>query len=294
MDLKRRTILIVPPASWRIRAFRIRVSFCIAIGILVLAGFACYFIPAEIFNESAFKQNQRKNLSNQNITLLQKIRGIRTSLSDLRRGIDSLEARKRQIEILTRSEDSSAPSAAKKKKPTTIPLDSLLAQVDRLDSYISRAAQRVKETPSSMTEIPLVKPLPGNPLIAIGFGKRVDPFTGEIKWHNGIDFIAPRQTPVFASAAGIVVQVEKSPLWGLRVRIEHQHGFTTVYAHLGMVTVNQGRTVNKGDIIGMVGASGMSSGPHLHYEVICRGRIIDPQKCFFPEAGDIAELAAVP
>jgi len=292
MELKRRTILIVPPGGWRIRAFRIRVSFLIAIGILVLAGFACYFIPAEIFNESVFEQNQRKNLSNQNITLLQKIRGIRTSLSDLRRGIDSLEARKKQIQILTRSEDPSAPLAAKKKKSTALPLDSLLAQVDRLDAHISRAAQRVRENPASMMEVPLVKPLPGDPFIAIGFGKRVDPFTGEIKWHNGVDFIALRQTPVFASAAGTVVQVENSPLWGIRVRIGHQHGFTTVYAHLGMATVNQGRTVNKGDVIGMVGASGMSSGPHLHYEVIYRGRIIDPQKCFFPEAGDTVELAA--
>ena len=155
-------------------------------------------------------------------------------------------------------------------------------------------AVRIKENTAILAGIPVVKPLPGNPLIAIGFGKRVDPFTGEIKWHNGVDFIAPRHTPVFASAAGIVLRVESSPLWGLRVRIEHQHGFTTVYAHLGMVAVNQGRTVNKGDIIGMVGASGMSSGPHLHYEVICRGGTIDPQKCFFPEAGDTVELAAAP
>jgi len=110
------------------------------------------------------------------------------------------------------------------------------------------------------------------------FGKRTDPFSGEMAFHTGIDISCSANSPIRATADGVVSRsgwIEKS---GYVVILEHGCGFSTVYAHNTKNTVKVGQTVKKGDIIGYVGTTGKSTGPHVHYEVWKEGKAIDAQQ----------------
>ena len=126
--------------------------------------------------------------------------------------------------------------------------------------------------------IPSVMPL-GEYEITSSFGKRTDPFTNESKHHFGVDLRAPEGTPVVATADGTVIKVEDQPKgYGKFVVIEHDDNYQTRYAQLSEFRVTLGTQVKKGSVIGLVGSSGRSTAPHLHYEVIHDGKRIDPIK----------------
>ncbi|RJR51305.1 MAG: M23 family metallopeptidase [Desulfobacteraceae bacterium] len=109
-----------------------------------------------------------------------------------------------------------------------------------------------------------------------GFGIRKSPFTGRKEFHEGIDIAAGRGTPIFAPAEGIVESVGRLRGYGLQVSIEHGHGLVTSYSHLKKILVKAGQKVRKGQKIALVGNTGRSSGPHLHYEVRLNGVPLDP------------------
>lgn len=124
--------------------------------------------------------------------------------------------------------------------------------------------------------IPSVMPL-GKYEITSPFGKRADPFTKEFKHHFGIDLKAPAGTPVLATADGTVIRMEEQPEgYGKFVVIEHGSNYQTRYAQLSEFNVSIGSRIKKGTVIGLVGSSGRSTAPHLHYEVILDGKRIDP------------------
>ena len=124
--------------------------------------------------------------------------------------------------------------------------------------------------------IPSMMPL-GEYEVTSTFGKRVDPFSKQKKQHWGIDLKAPVGTPVLATADGTVITVENQPDgYGKLVVIEHDNNYQTRYAQLSEYKVSVGSKVTKGNVIGLVGSSGRSTGPHLHYEVILDGKRIDP------------------
>jgi len=103
--------------------------------------------------------------------------------------------------------------------------------------------------------------------IGSGFGMRTDPFTGEYTMHTGIDFAAPIGTPIFAAAGGVVASAERHPEYGNAVTIDHGNGLATLYAHASRILVKIGDIVRKGQQIALVGTTGRSTGPHLHFEV---------------------------
>ena len=111
------------------------------------------------------------------------------------------------------------------------------------------------------------------------------------KRHQGIDFVALPGTPVCATASGNVRSVENDPIWGNRVIIEHAAGFSTVYAHLGSIQVVLGDQVKRGRQIGTVGQSGITTEPHVHYEVRRNGEAMDPEDLFFPTIDSIISPA---
>ncbi len=118
-------------------------------------------------------------------------------------------------------------------------------------------------------------PLAGG-LITSGYGSRVSPFTGRRTFHRGIDVRPGADDHVLAARAGTVVGNNVDPVYGNRVTIAHEGGFQTVYAHLGEVYVALGDTVRSGSVIATVGSSGLSTGPHLHFEVRRDGQSRDP------------------
>jgi murein DD-endopeptidase MepM/ murein hydrolase activator NlpD len=116
--------------------------------------------------------------------------------------------------------------------------------------------------------------------VSSGFGMRSHPVLGFNRMHRGIDFAAPTGTPVYAAADGVVVSAKREGGYGLMVRLRHASGVETRYAHLSRFGrgITGGRRVRQGDMIGAVGSTGLSTGPHLHYEIVARGRHVNPSR----------------
>ncbi|MEY2949030.1 MAG: hypothetical protein RLZZ248_231 [Bacteroidota bacterium] len=113
--------------------------------------------------------------------------------------------------------------------------------------------------------------------ISSGYGMRVHPVLKKERFHHGIDFAAALGTPVRATADGEVIEVAfKKNTYGNMVRIKHDNGVETLYAQLQDYTVQEGQKVQRGEMVGHVGNSGMSTAPHLHYEVRVDGRTVNP------------------
>jgi murein DD-endopeptidase MepM/ murein hydrolase activator NlpD len=129
---------------------------------------------------------------------------------------------------------------------------------------------------SALADAPSLWPVEGR--VTSSFGERLDPFNGEGAFHAGIDIATAFGSPVYATAPGTVLQAEASSGYGREIVIDHGHGLTTVYGHLSGFAVVAGQQVNTGDVIGYVGMSGRSTGPHLHYEVRINNQPVNPHK----------------
>jgi murein DD-endopeptidase MepM/ murein hydrolase activator NlpD len=110
------------------------------------------------------------------------------------------------------------------------------------------------------------------------FGWRVDPFTGQMAFHEGLDFMAEIGMPIYAAASGIVASTEMTPDYGNIVKIDHGSGIETRYAHASRILVKPGQRVEKGQIIAEIGSTGRSTGAHLHFEVRLNGVALDPRR----------------
>lgn len=110
------------------------------------------------------------------------------------------------------------------------------------------------------------------------FGERIDPFNGEGAFHSGVDIAAPYGTPILAPADGVVEFADTLGGYGRSILVDHGHGITTRYGHLASFAVVAGQHVRRGDILGYVGLSGRSTGPHLHYEVRINDTPVNPHK----------------
>ncbi|MGE0407752.1 MAG: M23 family metallopeptidase [Amphiplicatus sp.] len=135
----------------------------------------------------------------------------------------------------------------------------------------------------AVARIPLSSPLTVSRRFTSGFGVRRDPITGRNANHFGIDFAAAWASPVTATAAGVVRYAGMRSGWGRMVEIDHGNGFVTRYAHLSRISVQAGQKVALHDKVGELGSSGRSTGPHVHYEILLKGKPRNPRR--FIEAG---------
>lgn len=126
--------------------------------------------------------------------------------------------------------------------------------------------------------LPLRRPVGPEAEQTSAFGHRLDPFTRSLAMHTGVDFRAETGTPVRSTGAGTVITAEYSGGYGNMVEIDHGHGLTTRYAHLSSILVTEGQQLAHGAIVGRVGSTGRSTGPHLHYETRIDGEAVDPQR----------------
>lgn len=117
---------------------------------------------------------------------------------------------------------------------------------------------------------------PVNGWVTSGFGKRISPFTGKLSNHKGIDIAARPKTPIIAPANGVIVRAGFKGRFGKMIKIDHGYGMVTRYGHLSKVTVRVGQKVKRGELVGYVGSTGRSTGPHLHYEVFVKNRAVNP------------------
>lgn len=131
--------------------------------------------------------------------------------------------------------------------------------------------------------IPAIQPILNKDLTrtASGFGWRIDPIYRTRRFHAGMDFSAPVGTDIFATGNGTITKAGWQQGYGNAVVINHGFGYVTLYGHMYKTLVRPGQKVKRGDIIGLVGSTGKSTGPHLHYEVHYKGQIMNPQNYYF-------------
>ncbi len=144
----------------------------------------------------------------------------------------------------------------------------------------------VNKNNEMLSHLPAIMPINNKDLTrtASGWGWRIHPIYKIKKFHEGMDFSAPIGTEVYATGDGTVSTVETSYSgYGKHVKIDHGFGYVTIYAHMSKFNVKVGQKVKRGDIIGFVGTTGISTGPHLHYEVVKKGQKVNPQLYYFQE-----------
>ena len=136
------------------------------------------------------------------------------------------------------------------------------------------------EKKDELQHIPAIRPI--NTGIVSGFGYRANPFHGHTEFHAGLDFRAPIGTPIRASGNGKVIEAGMNKGgYGIQVELDHGYGYITKYAHMSKLNVKVGQEVKRGEVIGYVGSTGYSTGPHLHYEVIKKGEKSNPMDYFY-------------
>ena len=288
------TIMIVPHSQSKViniqtNIFAMILTFVISAG--VLASFF-YFNNRSIAknNEiSTLIEQTRETLASldelrdENANLFQAAKRFQTSLSQSL-SLLGIEQLKTKNEVSSSNSDlASLFSSSEMASGTTREV----ADVRELTTYLEDAVKPIeqigrmlKTQQNLFTEIPSICPVKNpNYHISMQFGPNIHPLHGNWYIHKGIDFSTWRSgDPVLATASGQVVTVAFDNSFGNYIIIKHNHGMYTRYAHLNSFRVKKGQTVDQGDIIGTIGNTGISTGPHLHYEIHIGSDVVDPAK----------------
>ncbi len=173
-------------------------------------------------------------------------------------------------------------------------LNNLVSRIAVQKKSYDEVDELVKNKANLLARTPAIQPVSNKDLnrVASGFGYRIDPVYKTTKFHAGLDFSAPQGTPIYATADGTVTTSgNKGNGFGNHVIINHGYGYETLYGHMVRVKASNGQTVKRGEVIGWVGSTGKSTGPHCHYEVHKNGKEIDPIYFFYndltPEQFDL-------
>ena len=156
-------------------------------------------------------------------------------------------------------------------------IDELMMEVEHRDDRLGMLESLLVQQRMRKNTLPSGKPV-GQGFHSSGYGWRVDPFSGKMAFHEGLDFMASMGSPIYAAATGIVKFASHTPDYGNLVKIDHGAGLETRYAHASSLLVKVGERVKKGQLIGKVGSTGRSTGAHLHFEVRLKGTTLNPRK----------------
>ena len=190
------------------------------------------------------------------------IRSLKESEMEFKR-LFSLGSRKKVLDAVTQDNSDGSINVEELKRQ----ISESMKSVSEIKNYLAKEQDIYRATPQG---------LPVDGKLSSGFGMRIHPQTGLEQFHSGVDFSAPKGTPVHATADGVISIAAWSKGNGNVVVIEHGHGFSTVYAHNSRIDVKAGQTVKRGKIIAATGATGNATGPHVHYEVWREGRCVNP------------------
>ncbi len=288
------TIMFVPHAKGKV--FNIQTNmFAIIMGVLVITGVAVSFIYfnrktsisdskiARLASENRETIASLDELRDENNNLLQTAKRFQSSLS-------------RSLTLLGINQSNSVSNNSKSNGDLTSIFDTQdiasgtlkeTADVRQLTNYLESSIQPVEQIGKMLesqgtlfTDIPNIWPIKGGiGHISMAFGQNIHPITQQWYIHKGLDFSTYRHgDPILATANGQVVTVTYNESFGNYVIIKHKHGIYTRYAHMDTVRVKKGQVVSQREIIGTIGSTGISTGPHLHYEVHIGSDVVDPAK----------------
>lgn len=282
MEKRHSTIIFVPHARAKFRKLKVshRVLYSVAsllTSSLCLSTFFSfqYFTSLSQGHELSRLQRENRELQSANEQFSKSVETLRTQL-------DSVEEKTRKLAIVAGinnlDEGSRGGVGGVRQTQDTNPyrddVDKMKFRSTNLDYDLSRLEQKFMQKNHVLSSTPSIAPVRG--ILTDGFGGRSDPFTGERANHGAVDISSRTGQPVRAPADGIVVKAEWANGYGNVIYVSHGYGYATRYAHLNGFNVKPGQRVKRGDVIGFVGSTGRSTGPHLHYEVRLNGQPVNP------------------
>jgi murein DD-endopeptidase MepM/ murein hydrolase activator NlpD len=277
MGRKYNTIIFVPHARAKFRKLKVASSVlwaaAAALGSLLLVA----IVFSTLFFVSVSRDRRYRATLAENARLKTSAEKMTTRLTDLSRKLDDFEERTRRLAIvagLPALADNGRGGTGGAEPDTASGVMDLQERGHSLDDRLASLEKKLAQQNALLASTPSIEPVPG--LITCGFGERSDPFTEEPAFHTGIDISSPRGHAIVASAAGTVVKAGWVNGYGRCVEVAHGLGLRTLYGHLDEIQVIEGQHVSRGESIGVVGTTGRSTGPHLHYEVRLDNRAVNP------------------
>lgn len=286
------SVLIIPHNKGKILKKKISATFLYFLSfsfvLLVLVNlFFSFGLLGKALDRAKLSQLEKENeyLENKLVDLNSVILKLKGEMADLIEkeenvrmvfGLPEVDAQLREVGIGGQmpSQFPNQSLAVKQAQEAEIELDKLLRQARFEKESFDQIYSDICDKKKILDHTPSIRPSAG--YLSRGFGIKIDPFTGRKQPHLGIDLATDIGTPVYATAEGRVSFVGRDRGLGRMIRINHLFGYTTVYAHLSQVKVKRGEHVKRGEVIGAVGNTGYSTGPHLHYEVRFRGQPKNP------------------
>lgn len=288
------TVMIVPRNRGEVKQYSIPIRLLWSVGIFgVCFVLVNLFLMADYF-DTRVDQARLEQLTWENQLLADQYTDLEESITDLQSDYGVLVAKEEairsifdlpQIDPEARMLGVGGPHDPNMDEitPSTAAAMEIASDVDellRLSKFERERYQEVfellNEKRDRLDHTPSIMPTRG--YFSRGFGHKDDPFTGFKQFHSGLDIANKRGTPVFATADGKVASVRVNGGMGKMIAIDHGFGLKTRYAHLDKYNIKVGQRVKRGDLIGYMGNTGYSTGPHLHYEVLMRGKPVNPYK----------------
>jgi len=250
------------------------------------------FIPNPVDRESKLKYDAVKDSYN---ALNEKVKSLQQQMADLEKRDNEVyrsifeanpvpdSARAKLQEKAKELEKVNVMSDDALGKTISLDLNNISARIAYQANSYNAIEKLINNQENKLASIPAIQPLSNKDLtrIASGFGYRIHPIYGIPKMHKGLDFTAPQGTPIYATGDGTVAKAGLATGTGNHVVINHGYGYETVYMHMVRIKARVGQRVKRGDVIGWVGSTGASTGPHCHYEVHINGRPVDPVYFFY-------------
>ncbi|MGB3310744.1 MAG: M23 family metallopeptidase [Nodosilinea sp.] len=251
------------------------------LGLVLLVGLPIAWIGTLVY--------QNVQLAHRNQNLSETASEVLTELDAIGNEIEVLKARAglpdQLPENTRRPSDGKSPprGGVAEAAPAEIMFDEANRQLPGLEKMISIAVKpALEQTLASEAEqaaaFPNSQPIAGTPSVSSEFGLRPNPFGARsYEMHEGIDFSGPEGKPILAAAEGVVVKAEYNGGYGNHVKIDHGYNYETLYAHMSQLEVKIGDRIQRGDVVGYLGSTGRSSGPHLHYSIYRNGQAVNPR-----------------
>ena len=285
MDKRFSTIIFVPHARAKFRKLKVSHRLLFSIVSLVTSSLCLSTFFSVQYFTSLSQTHELTKLRTENRDLQVANESFSKSVETLRTQLRTVEDRTRKLAIIAEMSISTLDETAqggagglrsddKIGNPFRDDIDKMSFRSNRLERDLSVLEQKFVAQSQLLSSTPSLAPVRG--ILTDGFGGRHDPFTGEPGTHNAIDISSAVGQPVRAPADGIVVKSEWEGGYGNVVYVSHGYGYSTRYGHLSGFSVRPGQRIKRGDIIGYVGSTGRSTGPHLHYEVRLNNNPVNP------------------
>jgi len=286
------TFIVIPNASPRLHKLKLPVR---ALYILAAIGVLSFFVAVGLsfsYTKMAFKAADYDKLQTENTDLKVQKKNFEVTARKLGEKLSNLETISEKIQGIIENDNAAkrgklngpAVGGSRVNYPTAELLrsaslrdgiDLLKGRTAEIEGQLSMQEEVVVQRATRLRYTPNIWPVKGS--ITSHYGSRSDPFNGEAEMHMGLDISALYNTQIHSPADGVVIYTERKAAYGNLLIIDHGNGLTTRYGHLSRALLKVGQKVKRGDVVGLVGTTGRTTAPHLHYEVRLNDRPVNPR-----------------